>query len=60
MEKAEIFSFPTVPGSGGHRQSLHNDICRRKIVEVVITLDFEVLVKKIASSEFCPTSESPT
>ena len=26
MEKAEIFSFPMVPGSGGHGQSLHNKI----------------------------------
>jgi len=26
MEKAEIFSFPMVPGSGGHEQSLHNKI----------------------------------
>jgi hypothetical protein len=29
------------------------------MVEVVITLEFEVLVKKIASSKLCPTSESP-
>ncbi len=26
MEKAESLSFPTVPGSGGCRQSLHNEI----------------------------------
>jgi hypothetical protein len=26
MEKAEIFSFPTVPGSGGPGQSLHGEI----------------------------------
>ena len=26
MKKAEIFSFPTVPGFGGHGQSLHNKI----------------------------------
>jgi hypothetical protein len=26
MEKAESLSFPTVPGSGGRRQSLHNEI----------------------------------
>jgi len=26
MEKAEIFSFPTVPGSGGCGQRLHNEI----------------------------------
>ncbi len=26
MEKAEIFSFPTVIGSRGRRQSLHNKI----------------------------------
>jgi hypothetical protein len=26
MEKAEIFSFPTVIGSGGRGQSLHNEI----------------------------------
>ncbi len=45
MEKAEIFSFPTIPGSGGRGQSLHN---------------FEVLVKKIASSKLCPTLQSPT
>ena len=30
------------------------------MVEVVITLDFEVLGKKIASSKFCPESESST
>jgi hypothetical protein len=29
------------------------------MVEVVITLDFEVLVKNIASLKLCPTSESP-
>ncbi len=49
MEKAEIFSFPTIPGFGGWR----------KMVKVVITLDFEVLGKMIASSKFCPMSESP-
>jgi hypothetical protein len=26
MEKAEIFSFPTVIGSGGRGQSLYNEI----------------------------------
>jgi len=26
MEKAEIFRFPTVPGSGGHGQNLHGEI----------------------------------
>jgi hypothetical protein len=26
MEKAEIFSFPTIPGSGGRGQSLHNEV----------------------------------
>jgi hypothetical protein len=26
MEKAEIFSFPMVPGSGGRGQSLYNEI----------------------------------
>ena len=26
MEKAEIFCFPTVPGSGGRGQSLHGEI----------------------------------
>ena len=26
MEKAEIFSFPMVPGSGGRGQSLHGEI----------------------------------
>jgi hypothetical protein len=26
MEKAESLSFPTVIGSGGRRQSLHNEI----------------------------------
>jgi hypothetical protein len=26
MDKAEIFSFPTIPGSGGCRQSLHNKV----------------------------------
>jgi len=26
MEKAEIFNFPTVIGSGGRGQSLHNEI----------------------------------
>ena len=31
-----------------------------EMVEVIITLDLEVLVKKIASSKLCPTSESPT
>jgi hypothetical protein len=30
------------------------------MVEVVITLDYEVLVKKIASSKLCPMPESPT
>jgi hypothetical protein len=26
MEKVQILSFPTVTGSGGRRQSLHNEI----------------------------------
>jgi len=26
MEKAEILSFPTVPGSGGRGQSLHDEM----------------------------------
>ena len=53
MEKAEIFSSPAVPGSGGGGQSL----C--KMVEVVITLESKVLVKKIEPHRFNPTSESP-
>jgi hypothetical protein len=26
MDKAEIFSFPMIPGSGGCGQSLHNEV----------------------------------
>jgi len=26
MQKAEILSFPTIPGSGGLGQSLHNEV----------------------------------
>jgi hypothetical protein len=33
-KKAEIFSFPTVPGSGGRRQSLHG-----KIIDAVLTFE---------------------
>ncbi len=37
MQKAEILSFPTVPGSGGLGQSLHGQIL------VGENQDFEVL-----------------
>jgi hypothetical protein len=60
MEKAESLSFPMIPGSGGHRQSLQwRNIRFHAYVEIVVSLISEVLGKKIASSKFCPTSESP-
>ncbi len=55
MEKSEILSFPMVIRSGGRGQSLHNEM-----VEVVITRDFEVCIKKIEPPRFCLTLESPT
>ncbi len=43
MEKAKTLSYPTVIGSGGLGQSLHDEILvGAKGFEVVITLDFEV------------------
>jgi hypothetical protein len=59
MQKAEILSFPTIPGSGGSRtESLWSNISWRK--KVVINQDFEVLggnfdVSKIRDLETIPT-----
>jgi len=62
MEKAEIFSFPTVPGSGGHEQSLHGEslgTCRTDLV-IVVSMVLDVLIKNIEVSELRDLSEIPT
>jgi hypothetical protein len=53
MEKDEIFSFPTVVGSGGRRQSLHNEILIGAKPFKLALPDFSPDVwQKIC--EFCP------
>ena len=51
-----------VPGSGGHGQSLHNEVLDswREMIEVVITLDFEVLVVKFEVSKIRDLKTIPT
>ena len=48
MEKAENLSFPAVPGSGGRRQSLHDEIVGDTLtltLRSIVALILEVLVR---------------
>jgi hypothetical protein len=59
MGKADNLSFPTIRVWGSRTESSYQSISWRKRVEVVISLTFEVHIKKIASSKISDSSEIP-
>jgi hypothetical protein len=54
-KKAEVFSFPTVPGSGGRGQSLLGEI-----LVILVSMVLDVLIKNIEVSELMDLPQIPT